>query len=252
MRSRCIALAVCAAALATVSVAPAVGQSIKTYRHILLDGHRVKWGPPEAGTGAIVTYATVDTAVEFPGARNCSAMVPIGPLLAASHIAAATFDVELSAAFALWSAVATSASSRHGMSGVRRHPDRRSGRAARAGFHQRRVPIDATTAIRGLSRSLICLSPEEHWKVGFDGDLAVYDLRYTLLHEIGHAIGLDHPAIAGQLMDFRYMELFRTPQAGDVHGRGRPLRSEPDRHARPRRDAMRLATSRPPPSGAGG
>jgi hypothetical protein len=64
----------------------------------------------------------------------------------------------------------------------------------------------------------MCLSPEERWKIGFDGDLDVYDLRYALLHEIGHAIGLDHPALAGQLMDFRYLERFRAPQTGDILG----------------------------------
>jgi predicted Zn-dependent protease len=42
--------------------------------------------------------------------------------------------------------------------------------------------------------------------------------RYALLHEIGHAIGLDHPDASDEVMSFRYTERFRTLQAGDIHG----------------------------------
>ena len=72
--------------------------------------------------------------------------------------------------------------------------------------------------IKPILRALVCLNPLRRWKVGFDGDLKAYDLRYTLAHEIGHAIGLDHPAAAGEIMGFRYEERFRTLQPGDVKG----------------------------------
>jgi hypothetical protein len=73
-------------------------------------------------------------------------------------------------------------------------------------------------ATRQIDRSLICFNPLKRWKVGFDGNLAVYDLRYTIAHEIGHAIGLDHPEPHGQLMSMDYLEIFRSLQAGDVSG----------------------------------
>jgi predicted Zn-dependent protease len=69
-----------------------------------------------------------------------------------------------------------------------------------------------------LSRSIVCLNPEQPWKVGFDGRLEVYDLRYTMTHEIGHAIGLNHPGPTGQVMAFTYQEEFRDPQPGDITG----------------------------------
>ena len=69
-----------------------------------------------------------------------------------------------------------------------------------------------------ISDSLICLNPKQPWKIGFDGRLGVYDLRYTLAHEIGHAIGLDHPSAAGQLMSYRYDEKQTGLQPGDVKG----------------------------------
>ena len=53
-------------------------------------------------------------------------------------------------------------------------------------------------------------------KVGFDGNLNVYDLRYTLMHEIGHAIGLDHPGSSGSIMGYRYDERVRQLQASDI------------------------------------
>jgi len=74
--------------------------------------------------------------------------------------------------------------------------------------------------VKPISRSLICLNPERGLKIGFDGDLQRYDIRYTLAHEIGHAIGLDHPAGAGQIMGYRYEEAFRELQAGDIAGAG--------------------------------
>ena len=63
------------------------------------------------------------------------------------------------------------------------------------------VPID---------QAYVCLNPKSRWKIGFDGDLDVYDLRHTFMHEIGHAIGLDNPDSTGAVMAFRYDERVRT------------------------------------------
>jgi hypothetical protein len=46
----------------------------------------------------------------------------------------------------------------------------------------------------------------------------VYDLRYTFMHEIGHAIGLDHPDSPEALMDYHYTEMFSALQPGDIAG----------------------------------
>jgi hypothetical protein len=72
--------------------------------------------------------------------------------------------------------------------------------------------------VKPISKALVCLNPAKRWKVGFNGDLKSYDLRYTLAHEIGHAIGLDHPMGGNQIMGYRYEERFRALQPGDVRG----------------------------------
>ena len=77
-------------------------------------------------------------------------------------------------------------------------------------------PAATPHSIRSIRKALICFNPLQKWKIGFDGDLAVYDVRYTLMHEIGHAIGLDHPGAAGALMGFRYDEKQKNLTSGDI------------------------------------
>lgn len=192
------------------------GQAPPGYRHLELAGKLVKWGAPELGEGATVTYAVVSEARRFPQARNCRGIGAIDGLLARNGIDRRVFDGELKAALAMWSGAADivfrpgPAEDANILIGAETEPR---GRA----FTNVAYGAGAGDA-RPITRSLVCLNPERRWKVGFDGDLDIYDLRYTLLHEIGHAIGLDHPGAKGEVMDFRYREAFRTLQPGDVAG----------------------------------
>jgi len=188
------------------------------FRIIELKGSAVKWGGPQMGSGAVVTYAFATEPVAFSEARNCRAMEPMAALLARSGIDEALYEAEAAEAFEAWSAVADIEFSRVDdteaadiLIGAQTKPI---GRA----FTNVSYTRLAATAVRPLEKSLICLNPEQLWKVGFDGDLDVYDLRYTLKHEIGHAIGLDHPNTTDQVMSFRYEERFAMLQPGDVSG----------------------------------
>jgi len=184
-------------------------------RLLVLDGANVKWGAPALGTGATVTYALVTTTVAFPDARNCRSLVPPQELLSASHIDPGRLQGEVSAAFDAWSAVTdiafreTDPASADILIGAEGDPFG----VAFTNVSHGPIPAEGPAPI---SRSVICLNPQANWKVGFDGNLKVYDLRYALEHEIGHAIGLDHPGVPGVLMDFRYTESFRVPQPGDI------------------------------------
>lgn len=199
-------------------LSPIVAVADPSYQWLRLDRHHLKWGPPEPGVGAVVTYAFAVADESFADARNCRDMRSLDGLLARSGISNALLDAETAAAFGMWQSVADIR--------FRRIEDTDAAQiligaqATPRGVAFANVAPSSGTegGVQTIGRSLICLNPEAGWKVGFGGSLDVFDLRYTLAHEIGHAIGLDHPGPSGQLMSFRYEERFRDLQPGDVAG----------------------------------
>lgn len=203
------------------------------FRLLDFDGVLVRWG--SNSEPAIVTYGFVEREVTFSDARNCRAMVPMDGLLKRSGITRETLEHEAEAAFLMWEQVANirfeaaaPGTRPNILIGAQRDP------LAFAFADVAYVKGDGP--LRPIERSLVCFNPAKRWKVGFDGNLTVYDLRYTLAHEIGHAIGLDHPGPHGQIMSMHYQEGFRTLQAGDVSGAVRIYGP-----ARPDRQAARFA-----------
>lgn len=229
----------------------AAGHASSEFRLLELGGRNVRWKLPENGLPATITYAFLTEPAEFPGARNCDAMLPPKAALGPSRIADEDFRREVRAAFAAWEEAANivfreTASSAE--AGILIGADAKArGRAfTNVALEEQSTTGKTASADPGAIRqSLICLNPKRHWKIGFDGDLDIYDLRFTMMHEIGHAIGLDHPGPEGPLMGFRYVERSRTLQTGDVAGAmalyGRPGAPAP---------ALNVAAS-PEPSFAG-
>ena len=204
-----ISVAICGIAIATASARDILG-----FRLLALGGTPVHWSGE--GTGPVgITYAFVEHAARLPGARNCQGMVPLDALLARSKISLAVFRTEVRAAFSMWEQAAnirfreTNDMLAAGiLIGAQALPDG----WAFADVAQRPARSGK------IERSLICLNPDRLWKVGFDANLDVFDIRYTLAHEIGHAIGLDHPEATDQLMSHHYREQFRALQPGDIDG----------------------------------
>jgi hypothetical protein len=210
-------VAVCIAAMFSVSVAHAGG-----YRLLNLDGSLVKWGVPQFGAGAVVSYAFADHAMRFDKARNCAGLVPLEALAARSHVTSSDFRSETASAFAAWAKVTglefkltADAARADILIGAQARPIGRaftnveldtSARVEKAFAKGTEAAGSHALALRPIRQALICLNPDQPWKIGFDGRLGIYDLRYTLMHEIGHAIGLDHPGASGALMGFRYDE----------------------------------------------
>lgn len=193
-------------------------QGLFGFRLLKLDGEYVVW-PAWQGEPKVthVTYAYVRARTETPGAINCRSIGPIDPILEKSNLDWNDFRNEVRAAFDMWESVANirfteiDDPSRAGiLIGAQLEP------FGRAFTNVSYKPGDRDR--RAIERSIICLNPEQRWKIGFDGNLDVYDIRYTAAHEIGHAIGLDHPESGGQLMHFKYQEKFRTLQPGDIEG----------------------------------
>ena len=188
------------------------------FKILKLEGNQVRWPMPRDGGPLVVTYRVVTEQMEFPGARNCRRITTVDDLTAASGVSNAEFQAELGAAFAMWQAAAniTFKEAPEGtradiLIGAQVDPE---------GWAFAEVFYDTASreAVKPISKALVCLNPLRRWKIGFNGDLRVYDLRYTLAHEIGHAIGLDHPPGSSQIMGYRYEEGFRTLQLGDVRG----------------------------------
>jgi Matrixin len=186
------------------------------FRLLNLDGTKVKWGA-DKGAPATVTYAFVRERMQFASARNCTGMDSPDELLAASKIDRALFEREVRTAFDMWEQVTnivfreiSDVTTAGILIGAQLEPE---GHAFANVVYR-----PGESSIREIEKSLICLNPVKQWKVGFDGSLAVYDVRYTIAHEIGHAIGLDHPDSGGQLMSFTYHERFRDLQVGDIEG----------------------------------
>lgn len=211
-------IALGAAMAAMLMLAGQHASAAQDYRLLQLEGRYVKWGSPRLGTPAVVTYALAQRSTAFPQARNCKTLRPINRLITQSGISDSAFRGELWMAFRVWEAAANiqfhetknpeTADIIIGAQGTSR------GRAFTNVDYERA----AQGRTRSITKALICLNPEMGWKIGFDGNADIYDVRYTLVHEIGHAIGLGHPGPDGVVMSFKYQEAFRTLQAGDVIG----------------------------------
>jgi hypothetical protein len=208
-------------------------------RLLVLEGSWVKWGQPQWGAGATVTYAFASAPETSPEARNCASLRPFGEFIEKTGLPGPQVQSEAEAAFAAWAKVtglnfveAKDAADADIVIGVQGNPSGRAftnveleskpmaeGPAAERGFTISAEPPAAgaePNGLRPIRRALICFNPLAKWKIGFDGNMDVYDIRYTLTHEIGHAIGLDHPGVAGALMDFRYNEKLKGLSQGDI------------------------------------
>lgn len=225
-------------------------QNAQAFKVLRLEGHQVRWRLPADGAPRVVTYRLATGAKRFPGARNCRGLTKLDGLVSKSHLPPAAIRKEVAAAFAMWEAAANIRfkEAAHGaradiLIGAQVEPE---------GWAFADVFFDAASpeTIKPISKALICLNPARVWKVGFDGNLKSYDLRYTLVHEIGHAIGLDHPAGRNQIMGYRYEERFRTLQPGDIHGAvllyGAPAPPSVLVAAEPQADKAARAASAPP------
>ncbi len=199
------------------------------YRLLKLDGYKVKWGDQQLGVGASISYAFAGEALRFDDAHNCRDLAPIDELLGEA-LSMETLDREAAAAFRVWERAAglsfhkvSDAREADIILGAQGQPRGRAfanvAYAHDSGdFSNVSYSPDAEVGVRTIEQSLVCLNPAHEWKVGFDGNKDVYDIRYTLTHEIGHAIGLDHPGPSGQVMGFRYTEDFADLQPGDLRG----------------------------------
>ena len=229
--------------LAVICLVAAVTKGTQAGELLKVEGEIVKWGSSTLGGRTVLTYAMLSAPYAVPGDKhvlspsNCGAMRPFADIVAlSSGITDATARRELRSAFTEWEQAANikfievgdarvadiiigaaavaegrafaNLSYRRGnvttpaVNGV--------GGKALGGSGLNRTansfPKGGNEAVATIEQAYVCLNPQARWKSGFDGNLDVYDLRYTFAHEIGHAIGLDHPDSTGSVMAYRYDE----------------------------------------------
>lgn len=234
--------------LMLVAASVASGGAAGAGQLLRVEGDSVSWVGRASEQGAVVTYAVLSRSILLPtDARtlspdNCGAMRPFAEIVSrSSGISDAMARRELRSAFDTWEEVAgirfieVSEPSRadiivgatEGASG-RAFANLSLGgadstqpapKALGALIDTRRMePAGSATdtTVAAIAKAYVCLNPEMGWKIGFDGNLRIYDLRYTFTHEIGHAIGLDHPGSSGSIMGYRYDERVRQLQPSDI------------------------------------
>ena len=237
------------ASIVVLVMASLVGAGAVRAEEVLrVEGDLVKWPPSASGLGTVITYAALTgtyslrTHQNTLSPDNCGAMRPFAEIVSASGgVSEQTARRELQSAFAAWADVAgirftevtdldhaniiigaTDASGGRAfanLSLVGRHRAQTTAKALGAPSDSRSVDfagLGRAGTVAAIEQAYVCLNPKLRWKVGFDGNLNVYDLRYTLMHEIGHAIGLDHPGSSGSIMGYRYDERVRQLQASDI------------------------------------
>ncbi len=187
------------------------------FEFLRLNGEFVRWFPNASGD-VVVTYAFADSDVVTQGAVNCGAIRPLTRVSASAGIDRERLHAIAQRAFGAWAQVAdvtfvqaASAAEADVVIGEQIEP--------RGWAFTNVVPGNLRgDGFRQIQKGTICFNPERPWKDGFDGNRNIYDLAFTLTHEIGHILGLDHPSRRGQLMSFRYDETLTGLTVGDIAG----------------------------------
>ncbi len=213
-----------------------------------VEGYLMRWAPEAAGGKTIITYSIlqgayhVKTRKSILSPSNCAKMHAFSDIVAKSpDLTEEKAKDELQAALQRWESVANIAFIEMNdpklANIVIGAADDPGGRAfANLSYRGEKGPTPVTMALGNapaspvlddnggdgsvvpIDQAYVCLNPKSRWKIGFDGNLDVYDLRHTFTHEVGHAIGLDHPDSTGAVMAFRYDERVRDLQPSDIAG----------------------------------
>jgi hypothetical protein len=161
----------------------------------------------------------------MPTGTSCAAEAAGCTISALSAFMPAGFLTQINNAFAAWSAVANLTFVQVADDGAAFNtaaPDAGNRGEIRLGGHAFDGPFGTLAhgffppANGATAAGDIHFDTAETWKIGFGG--AGFDIFQVAAHEIGHALGLDHTAVPGSLMNPFYTEAFSGPQADDIAG----------------------------------
>lgn len=176
-----------------------------------------KWGGTATGTpGGTVTWSLMGAGVDLTLEEG----TPMSSVALSSFMPSG-FLAAITAAFNAWSAVADIQFAMIADGGESFNADGTSGYIRIGGHtfdgpggvlaHGYYPPANGNTAAGDIH-----FDSAELWTIGFGG--SGFDIFQVMAHEIGHAIGLGHSAVANSLMNSGYTEAFSGPQADDIAG----------------------------------